>query len=465
MPLKDNSGIILVIGIFIFVNLFFFNYYGIFWDSAVYIGMGKFIYSFGNAGLWEPARPILWPLILGLFWKIKLNIHLFGQFLSTLASIISIYFVYDLIKKFGNKNAAIIFSLFFSLSIPLIKFSSAILVDIPSMLFSLSAIYLIVKKEKFFIPGILIGMAVLTKFTHLIFLPIIVLAAILKKEERIKNIIYAVLGFSIPIAPFITFNYILYSDPTYTLVQAKWLIEHVVSNYSSSTSAFFYLKNIFIENPFTALSLIPVFILFKSKNWKLALIIAAMLIPLAYHSFTLNYKHIRYSVMFLPYLFILAGQGYSYLIGKTTKATQYLLFFLVFIQIGYSFSQIHNEFFEGTDIYSDFYSYIDNNTIKGELWSTTPAITAVRDVKIDELMYYPVWDNKKIEKLDKKLDNGTKIQYIFINSCDIPCVNYDQNCPEKTEQLMGKISENFNVGFNKTMGICKLKIYTWKNDE
>lgn len=464
MPLKYDIWMILVICAFLFVNLFFFNYYDIFWDSAVYIGMGKYVWSFGSIGLWEPARPILWPLILGLFWKIKLNITLFGRLLSILTGIISIYFVYNLIRKFGNKNAAIIFSLFFSLSIPLIKFSSKILADIPSMFFSLAAIYLIVKKERFFIPGVLIGLAALTKFTHLIFFPVIILAVILKKEARIRNAAYAVLGFSIPIAPFILFNYLSYNDPIYSFVQAKWLIEKVVLNYTSPTSVFFYLKNIFIENPFTALSLIPIFIFLKSKDWKLALVITAMLFPLVYHSSILNYKHIRYSVIFLPYLFILAGWGYSYLIGKTTKVAGYFLFFLALIQVGYSFSQIHNEFSESIDIYSDFYNYIGNNQIKGKTWSTTPAIASVKDIKIDELMYYPVWDNKKIDKLDKKLDNET-IQFIFINSCDIPCVNYDYNCPKKTGELMEKISRNFNMEFSKNTRVCKLRIYRQKNGE
>src|SRR3989338_4217094 len=51
----------------------------IWWDSSVYVGMGKYIYSLGEAGLWESSRPLIWPLILGFFWKLNLDYILFGK--------------------------------------------------------------------------------------------------------------------------------------------------------------------------------------------------------------------------------------------------------------------------------------------------------------------------------------------------------------------------------------------------
>ena len=41
--------------------------------------MGKYIFSLGKVGLWEPARPIIWPLILGLvIFVIVTSIPIFG---------------------------------------------------------------------------------------------------------------------------------------------------------------------------------------------------------------------------------------------------------------------------------------------------------------------------------------------------------------------------------------------------
>ena len=47
-----------------------FTYHDTRWDESVYMGMGKYIYSNGQIGLWEDIRPIVLPLILGLFWKV-----------------------------------------------------------------------------------------------------------------------------------------------------------------------------------------------------------------------------------------------------------------------------------------------------------------------------------------------------------------------------------------------------------
>src|SRR3989344_1513633 len=38
------------------------------WDESVYIGMGKYIASFGSVGLWEDIRPPGMPILLGFTW-------------------------------------------------------------------------------------------------------------------------------------------------------------------------------------------------------------------------------------------------------------------------------------------------------------------------------------------------------------------------------------------------------------
>ena len=48
----------LIIALFaIFKVLFLFKTKEIFWDSSVYVGMAKYLYSFGNIGLFESIRP------------------------------------------------------------------------------------------------------------------------------------------------------------------------------------------------------------------------------------------------------------------------------------------------------------------------------------------------------------------------------------------------------------------------
>jgi hypothetical protein len=40
------------------------------WDESVYVGLGKYLYSNGASGIYEPFRPILLPLVLGALWKL-----------------------------------------------------------------------------------------------------------------------------------------------------------------------------------------------------------------------------------------------------------------------------------------------------------------------------------------------------------------------------------------------------------
>src|SRR3989344_8609538 len=67
---------------------------GLWWDSSVYMGMSKHIYSGGGSGLWEPSRPVLWPLIIGLLWKLSPDYIFLGKILSIFISLGSSVVIY-----------------------------------------------------------------------------------------------------------------------------------------------------------------------------------------------------------------------------------------------------------------------------------------------------------------------------------------------------------------------------------
>ena len=100
--------------------------------------------------------------------------------------------------------------------------------------------------------------------------------------------------------------------------------------------------------------------------------------------------------------------------------------------------------------------------MSGKVWSSTPEIITA-DVKIDELVYYPVFDNKKVSELMMRLnaERGT-IPYVLINTCDIPCVNYDTDCPARQKQFLDELNKMFGIEFNAKQGECELTIYKGK---
>ena len=110
-----NKKIFLVLAFSLIARIIYLIYdQSIWWDAAVYLSMGKFIFSSGALGFWEPIRPLLWPFILGYGWWIGINPVIWGHIFSTLFSLGIIYLVYLIGKKLYNEEAGILSSILIS---------------------------------------------------------------------------------------------------------------------------------------------------------------------------------------------------------------------------------------------------------------------------------------------------------------------------------------------------------------
>ena len=117
MSWKDNFNITIIAVLFFVAKLLTLGFYKIvWWDSAVYIGMGKYIYSFGAAGLWEPLRPVMWPLILGVLWKADMNVILAGRILEIAIGSLCILLTYFIGKRVFNEKTGLLAAVFLALS-------------------------------------------------------------------------------------------------------------------------------------------------------------------------------------------------------------------------------------------------------------------------------------------------------------------------------------------------------------
>ena len=109
--MKDNQEILLLLGLFVAANVLMFST-NIYWDSAVYVGMGKYIYSLGESGLWEASRPLAWPLMLGGLWKVGLNPLIFGKILGIMFHLGIVYMTFLIGKKIFSKDIALLGAFF-----------------------------------------------------------------------------------------------------------------------------------------------------------------------------------------------------------------------------------------------------------------------------------------------------------------------------------------------------------------
>ena len=101
------------------------------WDSSVYLGMGKYIYSSGKSGLWEPSRPLPWPLIVGFFWKFNLDYIFWAKFVTVLLSIGCIVLTYIISKEIFDNRVGFYTALFLALSPTFFLFGNIPLSNIP----------------------------------------------------------------------------------------------------------------------------------------------------------------------------------------------------------------------------------------------------------------------------------------------------------------------------------------------
>ena len=142
MPLKEHKKIFVILVFFIIVKLALLGFYRIvWWDSSVYIGMGKYIYSSGNSGLWEDLRPVVWPFMLGFFWKMGINPVFFGRIFEIFLGAGTILITYFIGRMIFNSKVALLASGFLALSPTFFFFIGILLTEIVSTLFALVAIY------------------------------------------------------------------------------------------------------------------------------------------------------------------------------------------------------------------------------------------------------------------------------------------------------------------------------------
>ena len=108
-----------------------------------------------------------------------------------------------------------------------------------------------------------------------------------------------------------------------------------------------------------------------------------------------------------------------------------------------------------------YFSYLDNVSVKGAVWTSNPVLSAYSDDLFNKI-YYPIYD-ADISKdfFDYLSADKDRVEFVFLDNCGggIICHPEDEVCEEKNEELMGFLEENFDNVYNKTHGRCWYKIY------
>ena len=456
--------------ILFFISLIYFSSiffpYDIWWDSAVYLGIGKYVYSSGNSGLFEASRPLVLPLVLGLFWKLGLDALLFGKIVAIMSSIGIIFLTYLISKRLFNEKVGLIAALLLAFFPAYFLFSNIFQTEILSAFFMIFGVYMFVKKKHGF-SGFFLGIAFMTRF-YQIFAATAILAILIfsykNKKAEIMDIIRFLALFLLPMVPYIILSYYLYSSMLFPFYLQYWMSQN--TGWIFNQSFVYYFISLFDENFLVIFSIIGLYYVFKTKgskkNGKIknaekrGLIITIMFLFLFVPYLFIAHKEMRLIIPALPFLSILMGIGIFHFAGIFKKYQNFLLYLILIVFLVTGMPKLKFSSYE--DNFDIFYEYVDNIDGNYGIWVSNPAFIAYSDKKADELVYYPLYGSERIAILEGKLKNA---DHILINTCEIlPCNPNDIACDDKHNEFISKIKSGFITRLDIDKNGCKYYIFS-----
>lgn len=439
-----KKGIIILLLISLVIRLvLFFQPHPVMWDSSVYLGMGRELYSDYQIGIWEPLRPILWPLTLGLFWKLGLNEIIFGNILQVLLSLGIIYLVYSISYNYSkSENEALIAAALISFTPVFVTFTFKLYTEIPAVFLSLLSLKLI-QKYKSFSSGFTAGLAFLTKFPAGLILIGNSLSISFKDFKKI------ILSFFIAVIPYFIYNQIRYGDFLLPIKEGKYVIKYA-GIWIFQQPWDFYLKEFLVQNLFYAFAIIGIFMLLRKKT---AAVPAAGLALLLYFSLE-PHKEARFMILFLPYFAIMAAYGISKLKIKYAPIIIGIVSFAMLLPFLGAEPELPDAIREYRNFGMDSYK-------SGEVLSSTPSLALAEITQITPV-YYSIYDTNLSQTWENYiLKNQDNISYIFLDTCEggILCPPWDSSCQEARESLMNTSKIVMPSHKVITRGSCEYHIF------
>lgn len=448
----------------LFLIWYSFNDVSIWWDESVYIGMGKYIATGGNLGMWEIFRPPLLPLIYSVLYKLNIPLIIAGKVIVMISSIGSVLLAY-LITESIKKNSGIFSSIFLMITPIFFLYSRVPMTDIISIFFALLSILIFIR-ERYFLTGVFVALLFLLRFPQGLLLVPICLTCIyfsynkdyfLWFKSSFFKLLYIFLGFIILVIPYLISNYLLYGN-----VLEPFILGNLAVSLSSELydmGLFYYPKALFKIAPFLFLSLFTPILLFNKKfleeygqKRNLLFVLITLLIIFLYF-FLQVHKELRYSLAFVPYLAILSGIYLYYIFIYFKRVKLFSILFVIGIIFSIYFSSYHYKDDTGYD-YIILNNYFDS--LNGKYISTTPIPAVFGNVHILSLFERATGFEDLFNK-NYDLLNG-----VIIKDCDLFCKEKSITgiCYNDLDIITNIVeTASFKKDYEITINKCTFSIY------
>ncbi len=323
---------------------------GLWWDEAVYLGLGRAImkgqYSLHAEYPLESFRPPLFPFLLSAFSDSILA----SRFLASSLAALSAIAAYFLAKEIFNKKTALWSLLLFATSYLFVFFSTKILSESLFIIFScISLIYFSRFAMKgnsgkhMALCGLFAGLAFMTRYigfllilSYFLFLSY----SLLKKQHRPSGFACFVSAIFLSTLPWMALSWVYYGSPIGSFMENIRVFsgsppEVLVSNYISLFSNVGPLAGF--------LPALVVLAFYSTRNQKTTLpqkaVFLLLLLGLAYF-ILLPYREIRYLLSFLPLATAIAGFGIAglsekYKLSKTPVFATIIILSIISMLVGF----------------------------------------------------------------------------------------------------------------------------------
>ena len=462
--LQQNKEILFVILLFTAIYSLTLSAAGdLWWDAAVYIGMAKYIFSHGTIGLWEPNRPLLWPLILGFFWKIGIDIFLSAKIVTIFFSLGTIWLTYEMTEACINKKTAVIAAFLLGFWPVFFLYVSVLQTEIPATFFFLAGLHTFLKK-KYTQSGFLLALSFLARFFQFfLIIPILLFLTlqVIQKKEKASSILNWSLAFIIPLFLFFGVNFLLYGNAIYPFEMQSYMTKY--TGWVFEQPWWYYFVALAKEN-ILAVCIVPGLLVWIYDGWKEKkqnkLLIAGIILGGALPFFLSPHKEMRILIPFLPFFSCSIASALTRMYDSVSQEIMKRIVALgIFILAGiWVVPQLHqNSYEDNLDFFYEQLQTIPQNT---SLWISNPAFIVQTNLKARELLYYPLYDTEKMKEVEKQIPEA---EVVLINSCDLlPCPEWDVLCEQEHQHLMSLLEENYSNETSEQQGSCRYYFFKKK---
>jgi hypothetical protein len=441
----------IVIAIFLLVRLkITFQFYSLLFDGSIYIGQAKYLYSFGAIGYFEPLRPIVVPLLLGIGWITGLDIVAWGKFVEILLSSGAILLTYIIGSRLHNRIAGTLSAALLGITPVFFLYSDKILTGIPSAFFALLSFYFFMNK-KYWLTGLFAAVAFMTRFPQgIVLIAYLLVFSIMFLQAKKRKIVCLdfvrfIVPYSVVVLSFLIFNAIKYRAADTVIEAMFWPFVHGSTTIATSGlwlysgTLGYYFVQLIKQNYLLIFSLVFIYFFIAEKkylklNFNFLLIVPVLF--LAYFTY-LQHKEVRFALVFLAYIAVMSGIAiakiYEYVANKKRLLILFFAVLLILIYLLKLPKPSMQEFV--SPMAEDVCFFVKEYNYKGPVMLTTPYPLHCLDNRIElNLFSIPLLLNTTRDNPDWLL--------IFAPGT-FPCQENDTICNEQKTSALNKFRNNY----------------------